>query len=488
MTAVLITTLLGMVGAGTVSYLLARHSTYDGIQRALSQENAEIKTVAAIAEAGNAGRPIRGPGDVLYVAIKSTVPDPDEAILGLVGGKVTWVPQSDDAFQQTLADDEELVRAAASTMPGEPVFVRQLRTSAHGPLAFISVPIQVRGSTDLGHYVAAVDVRAAMAPVNRTHLTYAAICLLALLVVGFVGYQVAGRLLSPLRTLRRTAQQITDTDLRSRIPEELLSSKDEVADLGRTMNAMLDRLSTSFDAQRRMLDDAGHELRTPITVVRGHLELVDADDPVDVIKTRDLALDELDRMQRLVEELMVLAKASRPDFIRLEEVALDELIYAVFEKVSPIADRRWTVDAASESTGWLDPQRITQALLQLVANAVRFTEAGAVIALGARTDGTEHRLWVRDTGAGIEPADQELIFERFHRGAQGTSRTTDDGGAGLGLSIVNAIVEAHHGTVIVDSTPGHGATFTMIIPQRTPAAAADRPTGPALEEQPWPRS
>jgi two-component system, OmpR family, sensor kinase len=111
-----------------------------------------------------------------------------------------------------------------------------------------------------------------------------------------------------------------------------------------------------------------------------------------------------------------------------------------------------------------------------------------VIALGARTDGTEHRLWVRDAGAGIEPADQELIFERFHRGAQGTSRTTDDGGAGLGLSIVNAIVEAHHGTVIVDSTPGHGATFTMIIPQRPPAAAADRPTGPVLEEQPWPRS
>lgn len=116
-----------------------------------------------------------------YVAIKSTVPDPDEAILGLVNGKVAWVPQSDDRFQQRLADDEELVRAAAATKPGEPVFVRELQTAAHRPLAFISVPIEVRGSTDLGHYVAAVDVRASMAPVNRTHLTYAAICLLALL-------------------------------------------------------------------------------------------------------------------------------------------------------------------------------------------------------------------------------------------------------------------------------------------------------------------
>ncbi len=466
LTAVLVTTVIGMVGAGIVSYLLARYATYEGIQNALTQENAEIKTVAQLAEEGNAGRPIRGPGDILYVAIKGSVPDPDEAILGLVNGKVAWVPQSDDAFQRSLANDEELIRAATAAEPGEPVVVHQLKTAMHGPLAYISVPVEVRGSPDLGHYLAVVDVAAAMAPVNRAHLTYAAICLLALAVVGLVGYQVAGRLLSPLRALRRTAQRITDTDLSERIPAEQLSSKDEVADLGRTMNAMLDRLSASFDAQRNVLDDAGHELRTPITVLRGHLELVDPHDPEDVARTRDLALNELDRMQRLVEELMVLAKARRPDFVQVEQVELADLLYAVLDKVTPIAERRWQVEAAPDVMVRLDPQRVTQALLELATNAIRFTEPGDVIALGAQVSEDEVRLWVRDEGTGIEAADQSTIFERFARGREGLSADRDDSGSGLGLSIVSAIAEAHHGRVLLESTLGSGSTFTLVMPQQ----------------------
>lgn len=342
LTAVLITTAFGMIGAGVVSYVLARQATYEGIRKSLSQENEEIKTVAAIAEAGNAGRRISGPGDLLYVAIQSSVPDPDEGILGLVNGSVAWVPTSDDPFQTTLAADTELVAAAAAVRPDQPVVVHEISTARHDPLSYISIPIQVRGSDDLGHYVAVVDVRSALAPIVRTHLTYAAVCVLALAVVALVGYQVAGRLLSPLRSLRRTAQRITDTDLSERIPAGQLSSNDEVADLGRTMNAMLDRLSLSFDAQRQMLDDAGHELRTPITIIRGHLELVDPDDPDDVARTRDLAIDELDRMQRLVDELMVLAKARRPDFVRVEPVVPAVLLFTVLDKIEPLAARRWT--------------------------------------------------------------------------------------------------------------------------------------------------
>lgn len=475
LTAVLVTTAVGMVGAGLVSYALARQATYDGVRKSLSQENEEIKTVAAIAEAGNAGRVIRGPRDLLYVAIKSSVPDPDEGIIGLVNGEVAWVPDSDDAFQQTLAQDTELVAAAAAIKPDQPVVVHEIRTARHDPLAYISIPIQVRGSDDLGHYVAAVDVRSALAPVIRTHLTYAVICLLALAVVALVGYQVAGRLLSPLRALRRTAQRITDTDLSDRIPASQLSSNDEVADLGRTMNAMLDRLSASFDAQRQMLDDAGHELRTPITIVRGHLELVDPTDADDVIKTRDLAIDELDRMQRLVDELMILAKARRPDFVRLEPVVVGDLLVSVLAKVEPLADRRWLLEAAPEATVAIDPQRITQALVQLVANAIRFTEPSAVIAIGATTSDTELKLWVRDEGAGIEVADQARIFERFARASR--SSPAEDTGAGLGLAIVAAIAEAHHGTVALASQPGQGSTFTITIPQQ-----------PTPTERPWPPS
>lgn len=465
LTAVLITTALGMLGAGTVSYLLARHATFEGIEKALGQENEEIRTVALLAVDGGAGRVITGPGDLLFVAIKRSVPDPDEAIMGLVDGRVTWVPDSTDTFQRSLAADEELVAAAATARPGQPVEPQQVTTAEHPSLTYISVPIQVKGSEQLGHYVAAVDVSAALAPVNRTHLTYAVVCLLALAVVALVGHQVAGRLLSPLRALRRTAQQITDTDLSERIPVEQLSSRDEVADLGRTMNAMLDRLSASFDNQRQMLDDAGHELRTPITVVRGHLELVDPSDPEDVGRTRDLALDELDRMQRLVEELMMLAKARRPDFVRPAATEVTELLYAVFEKVTALGDRRWTVEAATDEVVLLDAQRVTQGLLQLASNAVRFSAPGSVIALGGRAEGDRLRLWVRDEGVGVAEAERSAIFERFGRGS--SQPTGDAFGAGLGLAIVTAISEAHHGRVEVASTPGQGSTFSLVLP-RTP--------------------
>lgn len=228
------------------------------------------------------------------------------------------------------------------------------------------------------------------------------------------------------------------------------------------MNAMLDRLSLSFDAQRQMLDDAGHELRTPITIVRGHLELVDLNDPDDVAKTRDLAIDELDRMQRLVDELMVLAKSRRPDFVHLGPVGVAELLYSVLDKVEPIAERHWLLEAAPEATVDLDSQRITQALVQLVANAIRFTATGGTIALGAAAEDGWLRLWVRDDGVGVARADQERIFERFTRA--GRPPAASDTGAGLGLAIVSAIAEAHRGRVTLVSEPGQGATFAMLIP------------------------
>jgi two-component system OmpR family sensor kinase len=214
-----------------------------------------------------------------------------------------------------------------------------------------------------------------------------------------------------------------------------------------------------------VLDDAGHELRTPITIVRGHLELVDVDDPVDVSRTRDIAVDELDRMQRLVEELLILAKSRRPDFVRTAPVDVEALLYEVLDKVITLGDRRWRIDEAPEVTVMLDRQRITQALLQLVANAVRFTAPGGVIALGGRADTDTVALWVRDDGVGIRPEDQERIFERFARGAG----QPEQSGAGLGLAIVGVIAEAHHGEVTLVSEPGQGATFRMIIP-RVPAA------------------
>lgn len=472
LTAVLATTALGMLGAGGVSYLIARAQTYDNIHSSLLQEHEEINTVADLAGRGESARTIRGPGDILWMAIKSSVPDPDEAIFGLVNGKLEWVPSSEEPSQKSLEADPELIAAAAAARPDQRVQVQHISTAGHPDIAFLSIPVQVAGSPDVGHYVAAVDVRLAFQPVVQTHLTYAAICLVALVAIGIVGYQVAGRLLSPLRSLRETAQRITETDLSDRIPVDQLASKDEVADLGRTMNSMLDRLSASFDNQRQLLDDAGHELKTPITIVRGHLELIDPADPADVIETRDLAIDELDRMRRLVDELLMLAKARRPDFIQPAPVVVADLLAGVLDKVHALGDRDWQIESTTNQIVILDQQRITQALIQLVANALRHTPEGSAIALGGGIYGPEVRLWVRDEGSGIATEDQDRIFERFSRGStptgtrvHETDRPEIDEGAGLGLAIVDAIAVAHHGRVALTSKVGTGSTFTLCLPR-----------------------
>jgi signal transduction histidine kinase len=180
----------------------------------------------------------------------------------------------------------------------------------------------------------------------------------------------------------------------------------------------------------------------------------------DVAETRSLALDELDRMRRLVDDLALLAKSQRPDFVQPAPVELDRLTDEVIDKARPLGHREWLVDARAQAAVELDAQRVTQAWLQLIANAVKFTRPGQIVAIGSRVGGGAVHLWVRDTGPGVAPADAERIFERFVRAE--TGRGVD--GSGLGLAIVRAIAEAHGGRVRVDSTSGQGSTFVMELP------------------------
>lgn len=468
LTAVLLTTALAMLFAGTVSYALARYDSDRQIASALAQEVEEFRANARLSTDPANELPVTDPEDILRYAVGATYPDDNEGVLALVNGTVELVPNSGTTLQRSLQADAEFIALAAAVRPDEQVRVRYASTAAHRDIAFISIPTQVAGNPDLGHYVVGIDRTVPHGEVDRNHLVYAGAGLVVLAIVGAVGHQVAGRLLAPLRSLRATAQRITDTDLSDRIPADQVESRDEVADLGRVMNQMLDRLSASFDAQRRLLDDAGHELRTPITIVRGHLELVDPDRPDDVIETRELVLDELDRMQRLVDDLLTLAKSRRPDFVSPASVALDELMSTVLDKVTTLGRRAWTIESEADEIVFLDQQRISQAMIQLVANAVRFTTEGDVIALGAEVEGQTIRVWVRDEGVGISAAEQERIFTRFHRGATLEQGDLDQDGAGLGLSIVTAIAEAHHGHVELESVPGEGSIFSLHLPYDNP--------------------
>jgi signal transduction histidine kinase len=307
--------------------------------------------------------------------------------------------------------------------------------------------------------------------------TYAVVSLLALLLIAGVATWQSGRLLAPLRTLRDTAEEIGETDLARRIPE---TGNDDITALTRTVNGMLERLESAFVGQREFLDDAGHELRTPLTVLRGHLELMESGDEREVEQTRALLLDEVDRMARLVNDLILLTKSDRPDFLTQRRVDLERLTHTLVAKARGLADRDWQVDAVGDAVVTVDEQRITQAVLQLADNAVKHTHPGDRVALGSRVVDDTAQLWVADSGEGVPEGDREHVFSRFGRSVV----RPGDEGFGLGLSIVAAIAAAHGGRVEVTDTPGGGATFTVTLP----LTAATAPTTAEAGGTAWPAS
>jgi two-component system OmpR family sensor kinase len=306
-------------------------------------------------------------------------------------------------------------------------------------------------------------VRASAESSLRTLILVSAI---GLVLTAGVAWVVSGWILAPVRTVRAAAAELTEHDLTKRIP---VQGRDDIAALAEQFNAMLDRLDQAFATRRQFLDDAGHELRTPITIVRGHLELM-GDDPAERAEVIRLCTDELDRMARMVDDLLLLAKAEQPDFVRLATVSVPELTSDIDAKVRAMADRRWVLEALGEGEARLDEHRVTQAVVQLAHNAVQHTSAGDEIRIGSSLWDDRVAFWVTDSGPGIDPAERDRIFQRFARGSGGHRD-----GAGLGLAIVKAIAEAHHGVVIVQSpvvrsaavrsATESGATFGLELPR-----------------------
>ena len=279
-----------------------------------------------------------------------------------------------------------------------------------------------------------------------------------LLIASAFAWLVAGRVLAPVQQLTDTARSISQSDLTRRIE---VSGKGDAAEMARTFNAMLDRLETVVQSQREFVRDASHELRDPITICRGHLELA-GDDPEEQRVAIALVLDELGRIARIVDELQLLADAEQPDFIRPEWIDLEIFGHELTAKASALAHRAWRLESSAHGMLLADRHRITEAVMNLAHNAVQHTHPDDTIAIGTTLDDREVLIWVRDEGEGVPPGEQSRIFDRFARGADSRSRYR---GGGLGLAIVKAIAEAHGGTVTLDSRLGEGSTFTIVIPR-----------------------
>ena len=405
------------------------------------------------------------------------IPDTDEVFLGLVDGR-PYLRSPDAPYP--LEDVSPLVEywAAAS----EPAYGSA--STPGGDVRYLVVPVVVAGGDREGTFVVARFPAAERAEVDDAVRAAATVGLVAFLVAAAVAWAIAGRVLAPLRDLARAADAVREDNLSERIPVE---GRGELAELTETFNAMLDRVEGAFETQRAFLDDAGHELRTPITVIRGHLELADPQQPL-ADTTREVVFDELDRMTRIVEDLILIAKAERPDFVVPGPVDVADLTHEIVAKARPLVEREWEVRAEAVVVADLDRERITQAWMNLVRNAVQHTTEDQRITVFSVVAGDHLELGVSDQGEGVAPEDRERIFDRFGRGA--SARRTRSDGAGLGLAIASAIAAAHGGEVELRDTPGGGATFVI----RVPAAVVDTPAPldvedrRDLEELPWPAS
>ncbi|KAM3100380.1 ATP-binding protein [Phormidesmis sp. 146-12] len=381
------------------------------------------------------------------------IPEDDIYILTFVDGE--FYKSSPRARPEILKRDSVLMqRWAQQTQPAQGKHFTN--DAAIGDVLYILEPVKVGGKS-LGVLVVAHTTAGeqaeAIEAVGVVIKVIAGVLLIALVLAWFA----SGRVLAPLRSLSDATRLIGEADLNQRLE---VQGTGQLADLGHSFNEMMDRLESAFISQRNFINDAGHELRTPITIIQGHLELM-GDDPIEQQETLTIVMDELERMTRFVNDLILLAKSEHPDFLQPETVELAPFAEELLVKAQALADRRWMLEGTVKGQGFFDRQRITQSVMNLAQNATQFTQVGETISIGLAISKGKLHFWVRDTGEGIAPHDQPRIFDRFARAANSRRRSE---GAGLGLSIVKSIVEAHGGEVSVRSQIGQGSTFSIVIP------------------------
>lgn len=458
--------LLLLVLAGLTSIVVVRQVSLlrvdERVEEELRQEAAELEALAGGTDPETA-QPFGTDVDALFrVHFQRNLPGRAETFLGFTGANV--YPAVGRRAAELQEDEDLLRRFSAIEQPER----GQVDAAALGIAEYLAVPLMGPDGETLGVFAVFQFLDPRLGDVDAVTRLMAGVGLVLLVVASSVVWGVANRLLAPVRDLTSTARSISESDLDRRIE---VTGDDELAQLARTFNGMLDRLETAFRSQRAFVDDAGHELRTPITIIRGHLELM-GDDPQDREETLGIVEDELARMSRFVEDLLLLAKTQRPDFLALDTVDVELLTGELAAKMRALAPRDWRVESTGRGRIVADRQRVTQAVMQLATNATQHTGTGDTIGLGTEVHDGHVRILVRDTGEGVPVHEQDRVFARFARSRDAPRRSE---GAGLGLSIVHAIAEAHHGRVELESVPGEGATFTLVLPVDQPDPDTPRP-------------
>lgn len=371
---------------------------------------------------------------------------------------------------RNLSSFNELLDASASP------YEESYSVTTHGEtvLRVYTVPLTATSPDEPAYFLQVARLLDTYEHINRVSLTALLLGFAAATASLFVAVILTPSLFRPLEDIATVARQITRADdLSRRVP--YTNRTDEIGDLARAFNQTLERLERLFRTQQRLLADVSHELRTPLTSLRGNLDLMRRMGEADPDSLAVMA-DELERMTRLVGDLLLLARADSGGLpLDRKPVELDTVLFEVYRQVSkpkPPVDVELT--AVDQATVMGDPDRLKQLLLNLVDNAIKYTQPGGHISLSlAKKAGWAH-VEVTDTGIGIPSENLPHIFDRFYRVDK--ARTRAQGGSGLGLSIAKWIAQAHGGAIRVTSKVGEGTTFTVTLPVYAP------PNGQPVED------
>ena len=300
--------------------------------------------------------------------------------------------------------------------------------------------------------------------------TFAWVIPIAIVLASAGGYFLARKSLAPVVAMSTQAGRIGAANLHERLAVQ--NDRDELGHLAQSFNGLLDRLSQSFERQRRFMADASHELRTPVAILRGEAEVALSQQERSLEEYREslgVLHQEAERLTHIVEDLFTLTRADAGQYpLQLRDFYLDELIAECVHSARTLALAKkicLNLEEASESPIHADESLLRRMILNLLDNAIKYTPEGGSVSVTCRRAGEEYALSITDTGGGV-PADlQPRIFERFFRADKARSRTENDGGgAGLGLSISRWIAEAHHGRLELTHSNSAGSTFTAYLP------------------------
>jgi heavy metal sensor kinase len=355
-------------------------------------------------------------------------------------------------------------KALKNAAQGHPTF-ETVEGLARYPVRILTVPV-VRAGRVVNLIQVGMSLENSYWSRHRFLLAMTAVLPFALFLAGGGGWLLARRALGPVDRMAEAARRISTENLAERLADS--GAGDELSRLAQTLNEMLGRLENSFRQIRQFSADASHELQTPLTILKGEIEVAlrsprSLEEYQRILKS---ALEEIDRLAGLAEGLLHLARADA-GVLRMDRRTVDlaRLVEEVYEQGKVLAGAR----AITLSLGRMEPvsvqgdgERLKRALLNLLDNGIKYTPAGGHLTLSLERTGEEARLEVKDTGIGLSTEEQDRVFERFYRSAE--ARSSGEGGAGLGLCIARSIVEAHGGRIEVKSSPGLGSTFTVVLP------------------------